>query len=295
MNVSEEDLRPFWAQTLQEARSIPLNATVEPTAAVADTRVDNFVVEFTSWGGVRVRGWYSLPRYAPKSRLPAVLTVPGYGGEMPPAFDLPHEGYATLTLYPRGQGESKDAWPAPAGLTKLTWGLEAPDKHYYRGAYMDCVRALDFLRSREEVDAERVAMFGTSQGGGLTLATAALDDKLAAAAAHVPFLVNYPVALETATTGPYLELVEYFRTHPDEKAKGLTTLAYMDPVNLAPWIECPIILSMGQQDTTCPPATIAPVFEAITGVKALVSYPDLPHAHSVSFRRTAMEWLRLYV
>jgi cephalosporin-C deacetylase len=292
---SLEELRNFWETAKAELSQTPLQAEVKPADPSPDGRANYCWVEMSSLGGVRIGGWYGVPNHARPGRLPAVLTVPGYGGECPPEFQWPHEGYATLTLFPRGQGESRRFWDVPAGRTKLTLGLQAPEQHYYRAAYLDCLRGLAFLRSREEVDPTRVGVLATSQGGGLSLATAALDDDLAVCGAHVPFLCNYPVALETATTGPYLELTEYFAAHPEEKERGLETLAWLDPVNLAPLITCPTIMSLGEQDTTCPPATIEPVFQRIPAAKALLSYPDLPHAHSQQFRRVVRAWLALYL
>ena len=51
---------------------------------------------------------------------------------------------------------------------------------------MDCVRRIDFLASRPEVDAARLGMWSRSQGGGLTLATAALEQRLRVAVAEEP-------------------------------------------------------------------------------------------------------------
>ena len=48
---------------------------------------------------------------------------------------------------------------------------------------MDCLRGIDFLTSRAEVDPSRIGVLGFSQGGGLTLATAALDSRVKAAVA----------------------------------------------------------------------------------------------------------------
>lgn len=52
----------------------------------------------------------------------------------------------------------------------------------------DWAAAIEFARSRAGVDAERVATFGSSMGGGNALAAAAADDRIAAAISQVPFL-----------------------------------------------------------------------------------------------------------
>ena len=54
----------------------------------------------------------------------------------------------------------------------------------YRGFYVDATRAVDFLLSRPEVDHTRIGVHGSSQGGALTLTTAALRaDAIACGAA----------------------------------------------------------------------------------------------------------------
>ena len=107
-------------------------------------------------------------------------------------------GYATLSLYPRSQGESLQEWQIEHG-TRLIYHVTDRERYYYRGAYMDCVRGIDFLHRRTEIDTSRIGVWGSSQGGGLTLATAALDHRVSAAVAGVPWLCNFPVAAEVTT------------------------------------------------------------------------------------------------
>ena len=72
---------------------------------------------------------------------------------------------------------------APAGF-RLTC-------YYYRGAYLDCVRAVDYLSSREDVDQDRIAIWGGSQGGGLAFATASLDPRIDLCVADIPWLCDW--------------------------------------------------------------------------------------------------------
>ena len=163
-------------------------------------------VTLSGLGGVRFRAYLCTPQVgAGAGPRPAVVCTPGYGGGTPHTswWGLCYDrGFALLVVYPRGQGDSAELWTVPAGLSKLTMGLDDPAGHYYRAAYADCLRGIDFLCEHPGIDRERIGALGLSQGGGLTLATAALDGRVRAAVAHEPFLCNYPVAIETATTGP---------------------------------------------------------------------------------------------
>jgi cephalosporin-C deacetylase len=114
------------------------------------------------------------------------------------------------------------------------------------------------------------------------------------AVAEEPFLCNYPVSI-TVTTAPYRELYDYVAAHLAERQAMLDTLAYFDPMHLAPWIQCPTLVNVGMKDTTCPAHTILPVFDRITAPKALHVYPDLTHAPCTDFNAHAMHWLRRYL
>ncbi len=288
------DVRAFWERTRSQLKIAEPSPELVPSPEMSGREYSTYSVALTSYGGQRICGWYSVPNDCPPGRkLPAVLAVPGYSGEKVIPFFLVQCGFAVLTLYPRAQGESKKEWDLPHS-TKLTYNLIDPDHYYYRACYMDCIRGVDFLASRQEVDPERIGMWSRSQGGGLTLATAALDHRIKAAIAEEPFLCNYPVACDV-TTHPYSELHEYLAEHPDERQRALETLTYFDPLNLVDEITCPTLVNIGMRDETCPYRTIMPVFERIKAFKALMIYPELAHGPSTDFNSHALGWLQRYL
>jgi len=146
------EIKKFWEQTRASLAEVDVNATVEQ---VEET--DVFTMEgriktrtiyreiMSSFEGRRIRAWYTVPSGQPPARgWPAIMEVPGYGGTMPLPIHLVQYGYATLSLYPRSQGESLKEWEIEHG-TRLVYKIADRDRYYYRGAYMDCVRGLDFL------------------------------------------------------------------------------------------------------------------------------------------------------
>jgi cephalosporin-C deacetylase len=292
--MSPADLQAFWQRTREALQQTPLQAKLTEAPEQSGREYVTSLVQMDSFEGKRLRAWYTVPKHpVPGGRFPAVLAVPGYGGDKPIPTLLAMSGFVVLTLYPRGQGESCQEWTLEHG-TKLTYHVTDKERFYYRGAYMDCVRGLDFLASRPEVDAARLGMWSRSQGGGLTLATAALDRRLRVAVAEEPFLCNYPVAI-TVTSRPYCELSDYVAAHPEDRQAVLDTLAYFDPLHLAPSIRCPTLVNVGMRDEVCPAPTILPVFERITAPKALHVYPDLTHTPCTDFNAHAMHWLRRYL
>ena len=292
--MSPEDLEAFWNATRNELDRTPLSPSLEEEPGLGGREFITYSVSLDSYQGARLRGWYSVPKDPPPGgRFPGVLAVPGYGGAKPIPTHLVMSGFAVLTLFPRGQGESRQEWELEHS-TKLTYHVTDKDRYYYRGGYMDCIRGVDFLCQRNDVDSSRVGMWSRSQGGGLTLATAALDSRLRAAVAEEPFLCNFPVSIDITTT-PYKELSDYVAQHPEQREQVLETLAYFDPLNLAPRISCPTLVNIGMMDETCPYGTVMPVFEKILGVKAVYVYPDLVHTPCSDFNAHAMARLRRYL
>ena len=292
--MQPKDLKEFWQRTTKELAVTELNPSLEEVPEQSGRDFTTYRVIMESFRGRRIRGWYSVPKDPPpKGGFPAVLAVPGYGGAKPIPTHLVQAGFAVLTLFPRAQGESQREGELEHD-TKLTYHITDRAKYYYRGAYMDCLRGLDFLSSRPEVDPQRLGMWSRSQGGGLTLATAALDSRLRVAVAEEPFLCNFPVAIEIATS-PYRELSDYAGEHPEQRTQMGETLAYFDCLNLAGDIRCPTLVSIGMKDETCPYRTVMPVFERIPGPKALYIYPDLTHSPCTDFNSHALDWLRRYL
>tara|TARA_B100000949_G_C14273027_1_gene448247 strand:- start:476 stop:1360 length:885 start_codon:yes stop_codon:yes gene_type:complete len=288
------DLSRFWEGTIEQLKKTEMRASVDESPEQCGREFKTYQVAMDSFQGRRIRAWYSVPNDPPPNgQFPAVLAVPGYGGTKPIPTHLVLNGFIVLTLYPRGQGESIKEWQLEYG-TKLTYHLEDKDEFYYRGAYMDCIRGLDFLGSHPEVDPRRLGMWSRSQGGGFTLATASLDSRLKVAVAEEPFLCNYPVSVDI-TSSPYCELRDYLAQHPEQRSQALETLSYFDCLNLVDRIECPTLVDIGMKDETCPYETIIPAFDRIPGPKALHVYPELTHSPSTDFNAHAMSWLRRYL
>ena len=288
---SAPELHAFWQQTLSRLAGEPLEALVEPVTEPLPYR--KFRVTLRSLGGVHFRALLALPVQgeSPARPLPAIVTAPGYGGtQQGIMLSECMRGYAILQVYPRDQGESAALWKID-GPDKLTWHLDQPEGAYYQGAYADVIRGIDFLVSRSDIDHDRIGLAGTSQGGGIVLAVAALDSRIKVVAAHVPFLCD----MRAASQIPHALVNDLLTRSGHDREKALTTLDYFDPLQLAPDLHAPVLLSAGGKDPTCPAPTIRAVFDRLPGVKSLMVYPDLPHTSCAAFYNLSWHWLDLYL
>ena len=294
----QPDFDEYWKRTLEESAGIPLDATIEPV----DYPIEGLTFQrvfYAGWRGARICGWYILP--VGKGPFPTLVVYHGYGGYKGAIYDqLPWvaAGYAVFAVDTRGQtGDSTNPGPYSSGHRKgyMTQGILDPEEYYYRGAFIDCVRALDFVESRPELDGDRIAVTGSSQGGGLSLAVAALDGRPRAAMAGVPFLCHYRRALELSDKDPYWEIAQYLNFYPDREEQAFRTLSYCDNLNLASRITCPTLVTVGLQDLVCPPSTVFGVYNQIGAKKEILVYPYMGHARSDAQWEPMFRWLQEHV
>jgi cephalosporin-C deacetylase len=287
----ERDFRAFWQNTLAELHAVPLDPVVTPDSTRSTPGVRVYKVRYASLGAPprRVYGWYCAP--ATPGRHAALLVLPGYGdGPVGPPVSLAERGYAALAIQVREHDVENGAYQQPARY--MTEGIGAAETYVYRFIYAHCVRGIDFLAAREEVDAERIGVMGGSQGGALSVVTAALDRRVRVATPDVPFLCHFPVAVEVAGS-PYREIAEYLRAQPERRAETFRVLSYFDVLNHAPDVRCPIVWSAALRDRVCPAPTIVAAYNQVPGrrPKEIYFLPFTGHATTPAYGKIRADFL----
>lgn len=271
-----DDFDEFWEGVLRQADAIPLNIEVIRDPIRSSEDVEVFQIFYTSLDNVRIASWYCRPAER-SGRLPAILLLPGYQSDPPIPKEWARKGYAALSVAPRGKLRSNSQFN-PGYPNLLTHNITDRNTYTYRGFYVDAWRGLDCLQSRQEVEPTRIGVTGSSQGGGLTITTAAMRSEVRAAAAGAPYLCGYMDAIELTHTYPYQEINDYLRFHPDSRQAVQDTVAYFDGINFADKITCPIVVNIGLQDNVCPPETGYALFDKIASRdKKLYAYDG--HGH----------------
>ncbi len=270
------DFDAFWDATRDSLSAIPLEAEVRKEDSLCSADAQVFRVSYLSLHGVRVHGWLTLPARG-KGPFPAFLILPGYsGGHISPQSELAAEGWASLAIQVRGYEVDRKDYP-PDNSRYMTIGIDSPETYIYREIICHCLRGLDLLASRPEVDMKRLGVRGGSQGGGLSLLTAGLDRRVCLVSAGVPFLTDFPLSM-TMTGSPYREVVDYIRQHRERREAVMHTLAYVDVLNVAGRITAPVLVSAGLFDRTCPAPSIYGMFLRLASKdKTIRLYPYLDH------------------
>ncbi|MDR3297159.1 MAG: acetylxylan esterase [Prevotellaceae bacterium] len=285
---AKPDLRSFWDLGLAELAKVKPDYTLTEQPQYSNDSYTVYLVTMRSLGDELIRGYYAQPKK--EGKHPVIVEYMGYGSKpYPPS--VYYDGYARYVHSVRGQGLNE---PTNRFGKWITHGLDSKETYYYRGAFLDVVRAIDFVCSRPEIDNTRIGVRGGSQGGAFSFVAAALDKRVAACVPRNPFLCDYRGYFSIAPW-PRSEFEEYLRRfHPDSHdyrwTKIYDVLSYFDVKNLSPWITCPVYMGIGVQDEICPPRTNFAGYNALRSAKQWHADAEFAHSTSNWFWDAMMGW-----
>jgi len=258
------DFEEFWRDTFSTAAMIQPEPVTKPT----DIRIKGFdtqEIEFNSLGGLRIRGWLSLPHSAPIRR--GLVVSHGYGGRDQP--DLEPLFPDAAIIYPCARGLSLSRQPGvpsdPAG--HVLHGIATRETYIHRGCVADIWAAASaLLSSVESLDKHALAYVGGSFGGGIGALALPWDDRFSCAALAVPSFGQHPLRLQLPCLGSGESVRDYARTHPHVAE----TIAYFDASISARHLKFPVVVVAALFDPMVPPPGQFAIFNALAGSKELV-------------------------
>ncbi len=279
--VLPADFREFWDRAKAEARKTPMEPKLRLLPEYSTAGVDAYEV--------------SIPNVTPTSRIYGILCVPKKPGKYPALLNVPgagirpyrgvigmaEQGVITLQIgihaipVTMDEGVYNDLL-AGALRNYMFMNLDDRDNYYFKRVYLGCVRALDFLTSLPEYDGSNLAVWGGSQGGALSIVTAALDGR-------VKFLVSMYPALSDLTgylhgrAGGWPHMFTGANKEFTDKKDKIAVSAYYDVVNFARYVNVPGFYTWGYNDETCPPTSYYAAYNLITAPKELYLVQETGH------------------
>lgn len=183
VNLHAADARADFLKLIKHPR-VPLAAQVEELPAT--NGLAQFHFSFATDSEQRVPGALVKAENS-KGRRPVVIALHGTGGSKQNMLSLCRklagEGFIAVAIDGRYHGERTKAGKGSAEYEDAivrAWndGREHP---FYYDTVWDVMRLVDYLKTRKDVDANRIGLIGYSKGGIETYLAAAVDKRIAVA------------------------------------------------------------------------------------------------------------------
>jgi len=285
-NPRPADFDDYWDQGLGEMRAVDPQVELIP-ADFQTEFAQCYHLYFTCVRGARIHTKFLRPRNAVLPH-PAVLLFHGYSmnsGDWSSKLPYAALGFSVAALDCRGQGGLSEDKGGTKGWTlrgHIVRGLDdSPENMLFRHIFLDAAQLAGIVMSMPDVDEDRVGAMGGSQGGGLSLACAALEPRIKRLAPTFPFLCDYQRVWEIdLDEHAYEELRDWFRRFDprDLRAEAVfKKLGYIDVQHLCPRIRGEVMMAVGLMDQACPPSTQFAAYNKIRAKKSLHTYPDYAH------------------
>ena len=295
------DFERFWEARMAEADAVTLRWQLVPSDEVPQAQSCGFYdLWFEGMGGSKLYAKFLFPRG--KKNVPLVLQFHGYPGASRSWFEQASfvgMGCAILALDNPGQGGRSQDANAYVGTTvagHLVAGLDGPVKDLYYVRLYQNVRIFCRIASQlEGIDANRIFVNGQSQGGGMGIACCALNqDLINRAAILFPFLSDFKAVWEMGADTQAYEGIRYYMHWFDPRGERLDEifgkLAYVDSVNFARFVRCPVLFGSGLADKVCPVPTQFAVYNVLTCPKRHLLFEGFGHEEIQAFDDTIIDF-----
>lgn len=298
------DFQSFWQSVLDEQNKLPLQADVQPAPEFSSEKADCYLVKIRTWRKTAksyVYGYLTIPKG--KGPYPIVVSPPGAG--VKPMSPGKTQFYATEgncmrfemeihginpSLPAEAYSEISAAFGDHYAAGYLSNGITSRDTYYMQKVYAGLVRVVDYLVTRPEWDGKNIFVQGNSQGGGLGLVLAALDQRVTALAIAHPAISDMAGYAEAGRTGGYPHFQNKYKDI-QLTPEVIKTLQYYDAVNFARLVKCPTFETWGYNDNTCPPTTSYAVWNVLSCEKEKYITPINEHWVSTETRYRQMNFL----
>lgn len=289
-----DDFDDFWKEAIK-SNDLPLDLKKEYMIDMSTDKVDVFHISFANYRkDSRIYGWLAIPKN--KKQCPAILRLPGAGvWKLGPDISTASKGAIVLSIGIHGipltyNNSLYEELRSNSLYGYSKYGAENRNDNYYKRVFLGCVKALDVFYEIDSFDKKNIGVFGNSQGGALSIVTAALDKRITACAAIHPALCDLTGYLYGRAGGwPHI----FKGITPDSPLYEVykKSLSYYDVVNFSRNINVPFYMTWGYNDVTCPPTSVYCVANSVENDKIFDIVPETGHWFYPEQLESLVSWL----
>jgi pimeloyl-ACP methyl ester carboxylesterase len=209
------------------------------------------------YNGIHMAALLRLPAGA--TRPPVVMMLPGLDStkeEVQTTADFfLRRGLATLAVDGPGQGETEALLPIDPAYERATQAV------------------MDWIKGRDELDHERVGVFGVSLGGYYSIRTAAFVPGIKAA---IDLAGIYSMAEHWDERPPMTRATFTRRSGAADEAEGRERARAMTLAGATQHVHCPLLIVHGTRDTIVPFSDAERIHAEIPSAE-MAAFPDSNH------------------
>jgi len=279
------DFDEFWQTAMSDLAKVDPQYKISRDEEHSTKYHDVYRVDMKGLDEFPFYGYLSIPKL--KGKYPVII---GFGGYKKEVMPLLFDEFISFSVNVRGIDKKYEKDFNPDNIEQIMLKAESKDAYVYKGIYMDCVRAVEFVYAHGHMgmDLNRVLAFGGSQGATMGLVTAALmPDKINAVIASNPVFADWKNSFAVGKSKRELSfpsdaIVRYLRENPDfTEEQMLETFNYFDLQNFMPKVKCPVLYAVGLQDEFIAPGSAIAAynklpFDALSKSELFI-FPDLGH------------------
>lgn len=213
--------------------------------------------------------YYNNPRdrkYVAKQNVPTIIICNGDWGNMSYitnyAYEITTKGFNVVLFDWRGFGESDD------------WDIDE-DFLCYSEFLTDYNAVIDYVLKMEEVNPNKMGLFGFSTGAYLSFAIAAMRNDIKAVVTR-GLITSFDDVIPILNKISPQKKIKIPNNYPQE----------LLPINCAKYIKSNVLLVVGQKDNRTPVIMSEKIFQLLEGKKKLIIVPGAGHGG-----KNAPEWV----
>lgn len=285
--LKPNDLQQTWKLWLKEINDIPNKVYVD--------RIDKqefgslVYLYFDSVKNTKIHAKLYISDNAVKLKRPLIVLFHGHGSATYDDFNIWHSlnwvknDFCVIMMDCRNQGKLTIDNNEYSLMDKLYTcrGLLDKDTVYDKLLYQDAVKLLKIIKDKtldtfKDICDMDVVVAGPSQGGQLSLAAASLSDIPSLCIPDIPSGCAIISRIE-GRFGKYTPYDDIIKGNPELKELIYNNVSYIDLINLAENIKCPVYTSIGTIDEICPMEFYLEAHEKIKTQKEIVYYEGYGH------------------
>jgi cephalosporin-C deacetylase len=255
------DFDAYWQNQKNELNKIPLNATLSFNSSTDYADIYDFNVDITD--GKKAYGYMCFPKNVGTSKIPAIIELPAFGNTPniintnAPIAERGGVIYVKMNIHNNLPSESGPQDYIASNITD-------PNNYYLKYAMQGVMKTIDYLETkRGSIDFNgQVGVLGMSQGGGLAMLAAGIDNRISLLLAMYPALCEHNGAKYGKPSGfPY-----YYTNLGD---LSMRTAQYYDAVYTSKRFAGNAWIALAYNDVVSYPSGVAAAFNQMKGKKIL--------------------------